>query len=135
MARRQRGQSKSVRYMSRIGESAQCPSEEIWLKLVAGVVKEQQAAQFLRHCSQCSRCAERLRWAEDGLAEEESQSPVMESATEWQLKIAQQMVAQISAARPQKPLGRQLIWILLTAGLFAIVVLALCFSFLEHLRR
>ena len=119
--------------MSTAGESDPCPSEEIWLKLVAGVVKKRQALRALEHCSRCENCAQRLRLAEGGLVEEEPQLCDIEPASsEWQLTMAQRIVARISAAKSQKRPHRKLIWILLVLGTAAILALVLYVFLLQH---
>jgi tetratricopeptide (TPR) repeat protein len=71
---------------------SQCPSDEMWLKVVAGIVDEIEATKLLQHAAECSTCAALLERATAYFADEPVRFPGLKSGDpEWQLNIAEQM--------------------------------------------
>ncbi len=69
-----------------------CPQQELWLKLQADVLPEEQAMLLLRHASACDRCAEHLSTAQKYFAEDLEEMPERKSATpEWQAEVARKI--------------------------------------------
>ena len=102
---------QSVKYLSTHADQDQCPTEEMLLELVTGIMEQQQSMVILDHCSICKNCAQRLRFAQEDLTEESIETPPLESAKpEWQHSLARQMASRISATRPQRKMRGLLIW-------------------------
>lgn len=79
--------------------SSNCPSEETWLRLAAGLIDDAAATQYVSHAAQCDYCGPLLREAmedltQDATAEEEADFNSLPSASAaWQRELAQKLAA------------------------------------------
>jgi CHAT domain-containing protein len=83
---------QSLKELNSSEPSSQCPSEEMWLKVVAGIVDEVEATKLLQHAAECRTCAAFLERATVYFADEPVRFPGLKSRDpEWQRNIAEQM--------------------------------------------
>ena len=74
-----------------------CPSEDEWWRLAAGLLPESQAAEALEHSINCDACGLLLRQAVQDFAEEASEQEITELSAlpsaqiEWQRSLAQRL--------------------------------------------
>jgi CHAT domain-containing protein len=75
-----------------------CPVEQTWPNLAAGLIKEEEAARYVTHAAQCDWCGPLLKesmedLAQDATAEEQEALAKLPSASpDWQRQIAKKMV-------------------------------------------
>ena len=127
--------------MARMSLTPQCHSDEVFLKLSAGLLPDSEKNTLLWHIAQCDKCAETLRKAieitSDVLTpqEEEIVAGLRTSDSRWQRTMAQELrLSSLSPATPDK--GRKYVpriaWALATA---CTVTLAFTLVFLSRARN
>jgi tetratricopeptide (TPR) repeat protein len=93
---------ESLKELNNSEPSSQCPTEEMWLKVVAGIVDEIEATRLLQHAVGCRRCAALLERATTYFADEPVRFPGLKSGDpEWQRSIAEQMA--LNTRKSKKP--------------------------------
>jgi CHAT domain-containing protein len=81
----------------------ECPDEEVWLSLAAGLLPDQQAANHVFHAAGCDWCSPRLKEAMQDLAysptkeEEEALAKLPTASAAWQRDLGEKL-AKMSAA-------------------------------------
>src|SRR5258708_2834578 len=76
-----------------------CPAEQTWPNLAAGLIEEKQAARYVAHAAQCDWCGPLLKESmedlvQDATAEEQEALEKLPSASPgWQRAMAEKMVA------------------------------------------
>jgi tetratricopeptide (TPR) repeat protein len=100
--------------------TSDCPSEEKWLPLSAGVFSRQDAAPLLEHASSCDYCGRLLRETTEALAPEQSDQSrdvvrqLASSDPRWQRELALRLrdlsLPAREAARSQTPSAFDRVW-------------------------
>jgi tetratricopeptide (TPR) repeat protein len=81
-----------------------CPAEQSWPNLAAGLIKEDEAARYVSHAAQCDWCGPQLKEAMEDLtqpvtAEEQEALEKLPSASPgWQRAMARKMAAESGSA-------------------------------------
>lgn len=89
--------------VSKKKESQACPDEDLWLKLAANVLDTREARALLRHASDCSECAQRLKTFVRYSTFEST--PVVETGSltpDWQNKLAERMAREVQLSAKRK---------------------------------
>jgi CHAT domain-containing protein len=77
----------------------ECPAEQTWPNLAAGLINEDEAARYVSHSAQCDWCGPLLKesmedLAQDATAEEQEALDKLPSASQgWQRKMGKKMAA------------------------------------------
>jgi tetratricopeptide (TPR) repeat protein len=89
---------------------ADCPSEEKWMRLAAGLVSSQDATLLLEHATHCDHCGPALKSAiqdfNPELSEDEEKTirQLASADSNWQHNIAQKMSAISEGTKPERQL-------------------------------
>lgn len=87
----------------------ECPREDIWSTLAAGLMNDEEAGPFITHAATCGWCGPRLKEAMHDLAqditaeEQEALAKLPSASPGWQRAMAQQLAA-ASRSRDTDPL-------------------------------
>jgi CHAT domain-containing protein len=125
---------EALKHWNPNSKNEQCPGEQQWFALAAGLVGDAEAMTILDHAAGCRACAEQLKFAQSCLAQEYSESQGEKSSTpEWQRRIAAQMAAQEPAIveLPVKRHSRRIMF----AAVAAILLAALTAVILPRIHR
>src|SRR4029077_17964749 len=77
-----------------------CPAEETWVRLAAGLISEEEAARYVTHAAQCDWCGPLFKesmedLAQDVTAEEQEALQKLPSASpDWQREMAKKLAAE-----------------------------------------
>src|SRR5579859_5392780 len=83
-----------------------CPADETWLNLAAGLISDEEAARYVAHAAQCDWCGPLLKesmedLAQDATADEQEALEKLPSASpDWQRTMAKKMAAASGDANP-----------------------------------
>ena len=89
---------------------ADCPSEEKWMRLAAGLVSSQDATLLLEHATHCDHCGPALKSAIQDLNpelsedEEKTIRQLASADSNWQHNIARKMSAISEGTKPERQL-------------------------------
>ena len=109
-----------------------CPSDEKWLEMAAGLLQQDEVSELLTHATSCSSCANQLRGATEDVGTstlDEGLASLNSSTPEWQDSLADRLSAMNDPEQRIKivPLSRRLprwqstIWVGIAAALFITV--------------
>ncbi len=96
--------------------TSECPGEDRWLRLAAGIIPKIEVSQLLEHASSCDYCGPLLGEATEDLnpklSTEEIQliCQLQSSRSNWQRHLAQRL-ADIAEATETEPRGRSSPWV------------------------
>lgn len=110
-----------------------CPREDMWLRLLADVLDERQATEFLRHATECPICAHRLAAAQKYMSGDLEEIPGRRSSTpEWQERLAQEIIlyppSLLSAKTERERRRRSPFWTLgvpVTVGVLVVAIVGI----------
>lgn len=100
------------RFMSKLHEfgkagqaAGECPAPSAWGELAAGIVSQEEAAQYMRHAASCASCTDEFLYALDALGTNAPPPPdlqqLLTTATpEWQKRFAANIASNKSSIRP-----------------------------------
>jgi len=81
-----------------------CPADETWLNLAAGLISEEEAAHYVAHAAQCDWCGPLLKESMEDLAqpvteeEQEALGKLPSASLGWQRAMAKKMAAASESA-------------------------------------
>ena len=87
-----------------------CPAEQTWPNLAAGLIKEEEAARYVAHAAQCDWCGPLLKESMEDLAqpvtaeEQEALEKLPSASPGWQRAMAKKMAAESGDVEP-KPIA------------------------------
>ena len=81
-----------------------CPAEQVWPNLAAGLIKEEEAARYVAHAAQCDWCGPLLKESMEDLAldttaeEQEALEQLPSASPGWQREMAKKMATASGSA-------------------------------------
>ena len=94
---------QSLRHLTTNSEHPGCPPQAQLLNLAAGLANDAEAMQLLEHASQCRRCAQLFRQAQECMAapsQSRESLDLKSSSPDWQRKMAEQMAGKPAETQP-----------------------------------
>lgn len=92
-----------------LAPGSECPPEDTWPTLAAGMMRDEKAAPFITHAATCSWCGPRLKEAMHDLAdditaeEQEALAKLPSASPGWQRAMARELAAQQRKPKDPQP--------------------------------